>query len=125
MATGTIKRTPKIIDNYTDTSTTDALSANIGKVLFDKMGSKLQVKFQTNGLFSGLIQTGQMWLIFAQRITVTASVGLLIHNYNSTLNAKEIWKDSSISTDFNNQGTVSIKHNGSNDNIYACAIRLY
>lgn len=87
--------------------------------------SQFKVKPQSNGLFGGLVQPGQMWLIFAQRVSVTASVGILVHNYNGTLYMKEIWKDSSIGIDTNNQGTVSIKHNGSNDNIYACAIRLY
>lgn len=82
-------------------------------------------KFATQGQINGLITQGnKMFLVVAQRWSTNASAVYLIHNYNSTINVQKIYQDSQMSISTNAVGTVNIKYNNSNNNVFVGALEL-
>lgn len=77
------------------------------------------------GQFPALVQSGEMWLVGGQRVSVSNAGVYLIHRFNDDMNVAVIHQDDGFNILTNNQGTVEIKFGDSSNMIYAFAIRLY
>ena len=108
-----------------------SLNSNITTVsgsldaLLSRVGNVLEVKSQLNSQFSKLVQDHQMWIIFAQRATLSDGGCWLVHRWGGDVKILEIQKSSSYSIAANSIGTVEVSYSGSSANVIACAIRLY
>lgn len=126
MSQGPLQKTPAVINSLTSTSANDALSAAKGKELYDKLTEHFQVVPADNGTFAGLVNKRQVWLIIGMRVSVTNSIVLLVNRYEGDLiYVKEIVKDSNMSYQTNNVGTVTLLYSNSSQGIWGAAIRLY
>ena len=119
MAQGTVKSLVSSL-NSNITTFSDSLNA-----LLSRVGNSLEVKSQISGQFSKLVQDHQMWIIFAQRATLSDGGCWLVHRWGGDVKILEIQKSSSFSIAANSIGTVEASYSGSSASILACAIRLY
>lgn len=91
--------------------------------LIANLGSRF--KFATQGQINGLITQGnKLFLVVAQRWSTKVSAVYLIHNYNGTINIQIIYQDSQMNITTNTVGTINIKYNNSNDNVFIGALEL-
>lgn len=82
-------------------------------------------KFATQGQISGVITRGnKLFLVVAQRLSTRVSAVYLIHNYEGTINIQTIYQDSQMSISANALGTIEIKYNNSNVNVFVGALEL-
>lgn len=80
----------------------------------------------------GLVNSAQpsalertMWLILAQRMSVSDSCVLLGNFYSGAWHLTEIQKSSTMTVETNNSGTISVAHGGNRDDVLLTAIRLH
>ena len=143
-----------LINNLTTTEAGFGLDARQGKALDDKIteinGSLTNVKTDlaskakkyysySDGMFTtdrayneGLVNSAQpsalertMWLILAQRMSVSDSCVLLGNFYSGAWHLTEIQKSSTMTVETNNSGTISVAYGGNRDDVLLTAIRLH
>lgn len=86
---------------------------------------KGRFKFATQGQIDGVITRGnKLFLVVAQRWSTKVSAVYLIHNYNGTINTQIIYQDSQMSITTNSVGTINIKYNNSNSNVFVGVLEL-
>lgn len=132
------------VTEYTQVGTSfGAKDINDTNAAINEVTSNLALKAKkyyshSDGMFTvdraynaGLVDTGQppalestMWLILAQRISVSDSCVLLGNFYGSAWHLTEIQKSPSMSVQTNNQGTISVMYGGSGTGVLLTAIRL-
>jgi hypothetical protein len=92
-----------------------ALNSNLGS---------LKIIMRRDGTFSGVVQHMQLWLFFAQRITIIDSIVALVHRYNDDMHVRTLHQDTGFVIYTNMQGTVQIDYASSGYNLLACGILI-
>lgn len=106
-----------------DTSTTYT-KTEVDNALSNKLNKSYCVSV-TDGVFGGLVQNNQVWLISTIRLTVSnACCMLLVHRYENVMYVKEIVKDNNFTYQTNTSGSVVITYNNSSTGVYGGAYRL-
>lgn len=78
-----------------------------------------------DGSFPALVENDQVWLVVANRISITDSGVWVVAMYNRAVYTYEISSASSLTIHTNEQGTVYIRYgSGDNNAVYGGAIRL-
>ncbi len=78
-----------------------------------------------DGNFPALVENDQVWLVVANRISITDSGVWVVAMYNRAVYTYEISSASSLTIHTNEQGTVYIRYgSGDNNAVYGGAIRL-
>lgn len=126
------------------------IDGTLAKQLSDLNGSLTNVKTDlaskakkyysySDGIFTtdrayneGLVNSAQpsalertMWLILAQRMSVSDSCVLLGNFYSGAWHLTEIQKSSTMKVGDNQYGTISVAYGGSRDDVLLTAIRLH
>lgn len=78
-----------------------------------------------DGSFPALVENDQVWLVVANRISITDSGVWVVAMYNRAVYTYEISSASSLTIHTNEQGTVYIRYGSGDINaVYGGAIRL-
>lgn len=98
---------------------------------FSSLNSNLIGKFDaanrvetTDGNFAGLVKANQSWLIAVQYKGSNNGFVLVAHNYNSYVYTTIIKMDTGFTYVTNSAGTVNIKYNNTNADVWGAAYRL-
>lgn len=67
--------------------------------------------------------SGDMAIIYAQRLSVDSCAIYAVHNYNGTIHTKEVYNSGLFSIASNTVGTISILYNNASLNVYCVAIK--
>ena len=99
---------------------------------FSSLNAKTELKLDSSrivsthdGSFPALVENDQVWLVVANRISITDSGVWVVAMYNRAVYTYEISSASSLTIHTNEQGTVYIRYgSGDNNAVYGGAIRL-
>lgn len=96
------------------------------------VNGKLNTKLDTssyvkssNGSFSGLVKNNEAWLIIFNRISTADTCVCVASRYADVVSAHTISKSDTMVVEYNNQGTITVKYNGSTNGVYGGAFKFF
>lgn len=96
------------------------------------VNGKLNTKLDTssyvkssNGSLSGLVKNNEVWLIIFNRISTLDTCVCVASRYADVVNVYTVSKSPTMNIEYNNQGTITIKYNGSTDGVFGGAFKTY
>lgn len=99
---------------------------------FSRLNRKLNTKLDTssyvkssNGSLSGLVKNNEVWLIIFNRISTLDTCVCVASRYADVVNVYTVSKSPTMNIEYNNQGTITIKYNGSTYGVFGGAFKTY
>lgn len=112
-ATGYVPDAKAVADAYTELN---------GK-LDTKLDTSSYVK-SSNGSLSGLVKNNEVWLIIFNRISTSDTCVCVASRYDDVVSVYTVSKSATMSINYNNQGTITVEHNGSTGGVYGGAFKF-
>ena len=97
-------------------------------ILTGKLNTKLDTSSyvkSSNGSLSGLVKNNEVWLIIFNRISTLDTCVCVASRYADVVNVYTVSKSPTMNIEYNNQGTITIKYNGSTDGVFGGAFKTY
>ena len=98
---------------------------------FFTLNGKLDTKLDTssyvkssNGSLSGLVKNNEVWLIIFNRISTSDTCVCVASRYDDVVSVYTVSKSATMSINYNNQGTITVEHNGSTGGVYGGAFKF-
>jgi hypothetical protein len=95
------------------------------------VNGKLDTKLDTssyvkssNGSLSGLVKNNEVWLIIFNRISTSDTCVCVASRYDDVVSVYTVSKSATMSINYNNQGTITVEHNGSTGGVYGGAFKF-
>ena len=79
----------------------------------------------SNGNFSELVGNNEVWLIIFNRISTADTCVCVASRYADVVSLYTVSKSATMSVDYNNQGTVTVRYNGSTYAVYGGAFKMF
>lgn len=111
------------ISTIGDGTITGGLSDVNGK-LNTKLDTSSYVK-SSNGSLLGLVKNNEVWLIIFNRISTADTCVCVASRYADVVSAHTISKSDTMVAEYNNQGTITVKYNGSTNGVYGGAFKFF
>lgn len=109
--------------------TPDALAVKEG---FTELNGKLANKIDSNrfimsntGSISGFVKNNEVWLTIFNRISTPDSCVCIVSRYADVVSVYSVSKSPTMNIEYNNQGTITIKYNGSTDGVLGGAFKMF
>lgn len=99
---------------------------------YTELNGKLNTKLDTssyvkssNGSLLGLVKNNEVWLIIFNRISTADTCVCVASRYADVVSAHTISKSDTMVAEYNNQGTITVKYNGSTNGVYGGAFKFF
>lgn len=128
----------------TDALATKALDAKIGTTDISSIGDgtvigaisdvnrKLDNKIDSDrfimsdtGSINDFVKNNEVWLVIFNRISTPDSCACIVSRYADVVNVYTVSKSPTMNIEYNNQGTITIKYNGSTYGVFGGAFKTY
>ena len=77
------------------------------------------------GSISGFVKNNEVWFVIFNRISTPDSCACIVSRYADVVSAHTISKSDTMVVEYNNQGTVTVKYNGSTNGVYGGAFKFF
>lgn len=115
---------------YDNTGT--GLSATNAQDAITELNGKLANKIDSNrfimsntGSISGFVKNNEVWLTIFNRISTPDSCVCIVSRYADVVSVYSVSKSPTMNIEYNNQGTITIKYNGSTDGVLGGAFKMF
>jgi hypothetical protein len=100
------------------------MTASVNGKLNTKLDTSSYVK-SSNGSLLGLVKNNEVWLIIFNRISTADTCVCVASRYADVVSAHTISKSDTMVVEYNNQGTITVKYNGSTNGVYGGAFKFF
>lgn len=107
----------------------DALAV---KNQFDVINGKLDNKIDSNrfimsdtGSISGFVKNNEVWFTIFNRISTPDSCACIVSRYADVVSVYTVSKSENMNIEYNDQGTITVKYNGSTNGVYGGAFKMF
>ena len=76
-------------------------------------------------IISGFVKNNEVWLVIFNRISTPDSYVCVVSRYADVVSVYTVSKSTTINIEYNNQGTITVKYNGSTSCIYGGAFKIF
>lgn len=111
------------ISSIGDGTVTGAISDVNGK-LANKIDSNKFVMSDT-GTISGFVKNNEVWLVIFNRISTPDSCVCIVSRYADVVSVYTVSKSATMNIEYNNQGNITVKYNGSTSGVYGGAFKFF
>lgn len=77
------------------------------------------------GSISGFVKNNEVWLTIFNRISTPDSCVCIVSRYVDVVSVYPVSKSPTMNIECNNQGTITIKYNGSTDGVLGGAFKMF
>lgn len=112
--TGYVPDAKAVADTYTELN---------GK-LANKIDSNRFIMSDT-GIISGFVKNNEVWLTIFNRISTPDSCVCIVSRYADVVSVYTVSKSATMNIEYNNQGTITVKYNGSTSGVYGGAFKFF
>ena len=113
-ATGYVPDAKAVADAYTELN---------GK-LDNKIDSNRFVMSST-GSISGFVKNNEVWIVIFNRISTSDSCVCVVSRYIDVVSVYPVSKSATMNIEYNDQGTITIKYNGSASGVFGGAFKIF
>lgn len=107
-----------------DINDTNAAINDVNGKLANKIDSNRFIMSDT-GSISGLVKNNEVWLVIFNRISTPDSCVCIVSRYADLVSVYSVSKSTTMNIEYNNQGTITVKYNGSTDGVYGGAFKIF
>lgn len=109
--------------------TPDALAVKEG---FTELNGKLDNKIDSNrfvmsstGSISGFVKNNEVWIAIFNRISTPDSCVCVVSRYADVVSVYPVSKSATMNIEYNDQGTITVKYNGSANGVFCGAFKFF
>ena len=77
------------------------------------------------GSISALVKNNEVWLVIFNRISTPDSCVCIVSRYADVVSVYTVSKSATMNIEYNNQGTITVKYNGSVSGVYGGAFKFF
>lgn len=107
-----------------DINDTNAAINDVNGKLANKIDSNRFIMSDT-GSISGFVKNNEVWLTIFNRISTPDSCVCIVSRYADVVSVYSVSKSTTMNIEYNNQGTITVKYNGSTDGVYGGAFKMF
>lgn len=97
-----------------------------------RLNGKLDNKIDSNrfvmsstGSISGFVKNNEVWIVIFNRISTPDSCVCVVSRYTDVVSVYPVSKSATMNIEYNNQGTITVKYNGSASGIFGGAFKFF
>lgn len=102
----------------------DAGFAEVNGKLDNKIDSSRFIMSDT-GIINGFVKNNEVWLTIFNRISTHDSCVCIVSRYADVVSVYPVSKSTTMNIEYNNQGTITVKYNGSTNGVYGGAFKIF
>lgn len=99
---------------------------------FTELNGKLANKIDSNrfvmsntGSISGFVKNNEVWIVIFNRISTPDSCVCIVSRFADVVSVYPVSKSATMNIESNNQGTITVKYNGSTSGVYGGAFQFF
>lgn len=92
--------------------------------LANKIDSNRFVMSNT-GSISGFVKNNEVWIVIFNRISTPDSCVCIVSRFADVVSVYPVSKSATMNIEYNNQGTITVKYNGSTSGVYGGAFQFF
>lgn len=77
------------------------------------------------GSISGFVKNNEVWLVIFNRISTPDSCVCVVSRYADVVSVYTVSQSETMNIEYNNQGTITVKYNGSTSGVYGGAFKIF
>ena len=77
------------------------------------------------GSINGFVKNNEVWFTIFNRISTPNSCICIVSRYADVVSVYPVSKSTTMTIEYNNQGTITVKYNGSTDGVYGGAFKMF
>ena len=77
------------------------------------------------GSISSFVKNNEVWLVIFNRISTYDSCVCVVSRFADVVSVYPVSKSETMDIEANNQGTITVKYNGSTDGMYGGAFKMF
>lgn len=77
------------------------------------------------GSISSFVKNNEVWLTIFNRISTPDSCVCIVSRYADVVSVYTVSKSTTMNIEYNNQGTITVKYNGSTNGVYGGAFKIF
>ena len=115
---------------YDNTGT--GLSATNVQSAITELNGKLDNKIDSNrfvmssnGSISGFVKNNEVWIVIFNRISTPDSCVCVVSRYADVVSVYPVSKSATMNIEYNDQGTITVKYNGSASGVFGGAFKFF
>ena len=107
-----------------DINDTNAAINDVNGKLDNKIDSNRFIMSDT-GSISGFVKNNEVWFTIFNRISTPDSCACIVSRYADVVSVYTVSKSENMNIEYNDQGTITVKYNGSTNGVYGGAFKMF